>query len=62
MANVLPLVPQVQERFYIEDIVEGILVLKFWETWIVVDDGEVIWNGDALEIDYKFYEGFRIVG
>jgi hypothetical protein len=61
-AYVLPLAPSVQERFYIEDIIEDILVQRFWEGWIVADDGEAIWNGHDLEIDHKLYEDFRIVG
>ena len=29
---------------------------------IDADDGEAIWNGSDLDIDYKLYEGFHLVG
>ena len=61
-AYVLPLAPSVQERFYIENMIEDIIVQRFWGALIVADDGEAIWNGNDLDIDHKLYEDFKIVG
>ena len=61
-AYVIPARPVIGERFYIEDIIEDIFITKFWDNIISASDGEAIWNGNNLEIDYKLYDSFTIVG
>ena len=61
-AYVLPLLPVVGERFYIEDIIEDIFVQGFWYTPISADNAEAVWNGQDLEIDEAQFAKGHIVG
>jgi len=61
-AYVLPLLPVVGERFYIEDIIEDIFVQGFWYKPISADNAEAVWNGQDLEIDEAQFAKGHIVG
>ena len=55
-AYVLPLDPQVGEIFYVEDLVEDILVSEFWGEKIYAIDGIANWNGKGLEFRRDLYD------
>lgn len=61
-AYVLPKFPVLDERFYIEDIIEDIFIQGFWHSPIAAHDGEAIWNGEEIEIDETLYQRSHIVG
>ena len=61
-AYVLPLLPVVGERFYIEDIIEDIFVQGFWYKPISADNAEAVWTGQDLEIDEAQFAKGHIVG
>ena len=61
-AYVLPLLPVIGERFYIEDIIEDIFVQGFCYKPISAYDGEAVWNGKDLELDEAQYAKSHIVG
>ena len=61
-AYVLPQLPVVGERFYIEDIIEDIFVQGFWYDLIPADNAEAVWNGQDLEIDEAQFAEGHIVG
>ena len=61
-AYVLPQLPIVGERFYIEDIIEDIFVQGFWYSLIPADNAEAVWNGKDLEIDEAQFAKGHIVG
>lgn len=61
-AYVLPQLPVVGERFYIEDIIEDIFVQGFWYDLIPADNAEAVWNGQGLEIDEAQFAEGHIVG
>lgn len=53
---VLPLTPDVGEIFYIEDLIEDILVSEFWGSKIYAVDGIATWNGTSLELHRELYD------
>jgi hypothetical protein len=55
-AYVLPLHPQAGETFYIEDLVEDILVNEFWGEKIYAVDGIANWDGKVLEFRRELYD------
>ena len=61
-AYVLPLLPVVGERFYIEGIIEDIFEQGFWYKPISADNAEAVWNGQDLEIDEAQFAKGHIVG
>jgi len=50
------------ERFYIEDVIDDILVQRFWDSIIRAKDGVGIWNGRNLEIDKNYYKDTYVIG
>ena len=63
-AYVLPLDPRVGETFYVEDLIEDILVTEFWGQKIYAVDGIADWNGKGLELRRDLYDSSecKIVG
>jgi hypothetical protein len=55
-AYVIPLNPEESEIFYVEDLIEDILVSKFWSSKIYAVDGIAKWNGDDLEFRRDLYD------
>ena len=55
-AYVLPLDPHVGETFYIEDLIEDVLVSEFWGQKIYAVDGIAKWNGIGLEFRRDLYD------
>lgn len=55
-AYVLPLDPHVGETFYVEDLIEDILVSEFWGGKIYAVDGIAIWDGKCLEFRRDLYD------
>ena len=54
-AYVIPLEPKVGEVFYVEDLIEDILVSEFWRNKIYAVDGIAKWNGHELEFRRDLY-------
>ena len=50
------------ERFYIEDVIDDIVVQRFWDSIIRAKDGVGIWNGRNLEIDENYYKDTYVIG
>ena len=50
------------ERFYIEDVIDDIVVQRFWDSIIRAKDGVGIWNGRNLEIDKNYYKDTYVIG
>lgn len=61
-AYVLPISPEKNERFYIEDIIEDIMADNFWYSIIVASSGEAVWTGLELKIDLEPIKRFRLIG
>ena len=59
---IVPIDAQIGERFYVEDVIEDIVAETFWGTAIPAQDGEAIWNGIMLKIDYTLYNETFMVG
>jgi hypothetical protein len=55
-AYVLPLDPREGETFYVEDLIEDILVSEFWGEKIYAVDGIAIWDGKGLEFHRELYD------
>ena len=55
-AYVLPLDPHVGETFYVEDLIEDVLVSEFWGEKIYAVDGIARWNGVGLEFRRDLYD------
>ena len=55
-AYVLPLDLHVGETFYIEDLIEDVLVSEFWGEKIYAVDGIAIWDGKCLEFRRDLYD------
>ncbi len=55
-AYVLPLDSHVGELFYVEDLIEDILVSEFWGEKIYAVDGIAIWDGKGLEFRRELYD------
>ena len=55
-AYVLPLDPCVGETFYVEDLIEDILVSEFWGEKIYAVDGIANWDGKVLEFRRELYD------
>jgi len=55
-AYVLPLDPHVGETFYVEDLIEDVLVSEFWGEKIYAVDGIAKWNGVGLEFRRDLYD------
>ena len=55
-AYVLPLEPKEGELFYVEDLIEDILVSEFWSDKIYAVDGIATWNGHELELRRDLYD------
>ena len=55
-AYVLPLDPCVGETFYVEDLIEDILVSEFWGEKIYAVDGIAKWDGERLEFRRDLYD------
>ena len=55
-AYVLPLDPREGETFYVEDLIEDILVSEFWGEKIYAVDGIAIWDGKDLEFYRELYD------
>lgn len=55
-AYVMPLAPEVGETFYVEDLIEDILVSEFWGSKIYAVDGIATWNGSALKFRRELYD------
>ena len=55
-AYVLPLDPREGETFYVEDLIEDILVSEFWGEKIYAVDGIAIWDGKGLEFYRELYD------
>ena len=54
-AYVLPLDPREGETFYVEDLIEDILVSEFWGGKIYAVDGIANWDGKGLEFRRDLY-------
>ena len=54
-AYVLPLDPHVGETFYVEDLIEDILISEFWGGKIYAVDGIANWDGKGLEFRRDLY-------
>ena len=50
------------ERFYIEDVIDDIVVQRFWDSIIRAKDGVGIWNGRKLKIDKNCYKDTYVIG
>jgi hypothetical protein len=50
------------ERFYVEDVIDDIVVQRFWDSIIRAKDGVGIWNGINLEIDENCYKDTYVIG
>jgi len=63
-AYVLPLEPNEGEEFYIEDLIEDVLVTKFWSSKIYAVDGVAVWDGTALNFKRELFDSreCQIVG
>ena len=61
-AYIIPKDAKVGERFYIEDIIEDILMEHFWSSKFAATDGECIWNGNDIEIDKSLYDRTFLIG
>lgn len=55
-AYVIPLKPEENELFYIEDLIEDILVSEFWSSKIYAVDGIANWNGHDLDFRRELYD------
>ncbi|MDA9367426.1 hypothetical protein N9R40_02110 [bacterium] len=55
-AYVLPLDPHEGETFYVEDLIEDILVSEFWGEKIYAVDGIANWDGKVLEFRRELYD------
>lgn len=55
-AYVIPLEPEEGELFYIEDLIEDILVSEFWSSKIYAVDGIAKWNGHDLDFRRDLYD------
>ena len=55
-AYVLPLDSHVGELFYVEDLIEDILVSEFWGEKIYAVDGIANWDGKGLEFRRDLYD------
>ena len=55
-AYVIPLEPKEGELFYVEDLIEDILVSEFWSSKIYAVDGVAKWNGHELEFRRDLYD------
>jgi len=55
-AYVLPLDPQLGETFYVNDLIEDILVSEFWGEKIYAVDGIANWDGKVLEFRRDLYD------
>ena len=55
-AYVLPLDPREGETFYVEDLIEDILVSEFWGEKIYSVDGIANWDGKGLEFRRDLYD------
>jgi len=61
-AYIIPKDAKVGERFYIEDIIEDILMEHFWDSRYPATDGECVWNGNDIEIDKRVYDQTFLIG
>ena len=50
------------EKFYVEDVIDDIVVQRFWDSIIRAKDGVGIWNGINLEIDENCYKDTYVIG
>ena len=50
------------EKFYVEDVIDDIVVQRFWDSIIRAKDGVGIWNGRNLEIDENYYKDTYVIG
>ena len=50
------------ERFYVEDVIDDIVVQRFWDSIIRAKDGVGIWNGINLKIDENCYKDTYVIG
>ncbi|MDC1502491.1 hypothetical protein N8559_05520 [Gammaproteobacteria bacterium] len=55
-AYVLPIDPHVGETFYVEDLIEDILISEFWAEKIYAVDGIANWDGKGLEFRRDLYD------
>ena len=55
-AYVLPLDPLEGETFYVEDLIEDILVSEFWGEKIYAVDGVANWDGRGLGFRRDLYD------
>ena len=55
-AYVLPPDPREGETFYVEDLIEDILVSEFWGEKIYAVDGIANWDGKVLEFCRELYD------
>lgn len=55
-AYVLPPDPREGETFYVEDLIEDILVSEFWGEKIYAVDGIANWDGKVLEFRRELYD------
>jgi hypothetical protein len=61
-AYILPENVKIGERLYIDDIIEDILMEKFWNSKYAASDGECVWNGSDIEIDMSLYDRVFLIG
>lgn len=60
-AYVLPSDPQIGEEFYVEDLIEDVLVTEFWSNKIFAVDGIARWDGAGLEFKRELFDSSQCV-
>ena len=55
-AYVLPPDPNIGETFYVEDLIEDVLISEFWGEKIYAVDGIAIWDGKGLKFCRELYD------
>lgn len=61
-AYILPLGMQPGDRVYVEDLLEDLVAFEFWYSVGAAVDGEGIWTGSSIEVDYTLYQRFERIG
>ena len=61
-AYIVPKDANIDERFYVPDIIGDIVAEEFWGSTYRAKDGVGIWNGKDLEIDKSIYKETFMVG
>lgn len=53
---VLPLDVQIDEKLFVEDLIQDIYVGSFWDTPIYAADGVATWDGERLIFDEELWD------